>query len=115
MVHTLLDACQYVLEIDGGPISSFWLASQVEEMKLWRATEEKVRRALKRDVKKFAESSQFFELPNDEFGLPLLGGKVIPVKQSHMRQSLPCTSPNWKELAAAPSHTFTTMPDGRML
>jgi hypothetical protein len=69
MIHTLVDACHHVLEIDGGPISSFWLASQVEEMKLWRATEDKVRKALKQDIKKFGELSRFVELPNDEFGL----------------------------------------------
>jgi hypothetical protein len=75
MIDTLLDACQCVLEADGGPISSFWLASQVEEMKLWRATEDKVRKALKRDIKKFGESSRFVELPNDEFGLRCWAGK----------------------------------------
>lgn len=69
MINTLLDACQFVVELDGGPISSYWLASQVEEMKLWRATEEKVRKALKRDIKKLGELSRFVELPNDEFAL----------------------------------------------
>lgn len=75
MIDTLLDACQRVLEIDGGPVSSFWLASQVEEMKLWRAREEKVRKALKRDVKKFGEFSRFVELANDEFALRCSAGK----------------------------------------
>ena len=68
MIETLLDACQFVLELEGAQ-SSLWLASQVEEMKLWRATEEKVRKALKRDIKKFGESSRFVELPNDVFAL----------------------------------------------
>ncbi len=75
MIHTLLDACQFVLETEGEPQSSFWLASQIEEMKLWRATEEKVRKALKRDIKKLGESSRFVELPNDEFGLRCWTGK----------------------------------------
>jgi hypothetical protein len=68
MIYTLLDACQFVLETEG-PQSSFWLASQVEEMKLWRATEEKVRKELKQDINKLGESSRFVELPNDEFAL----------------------------------------------
>jgi hypothetical protein len=38
-------------------------------MKLWRATEDKVRKALKQDIKKLGESSRFVELPNGEFGL----------------------------------------------
>lgn len=36
MIESLLDACQFVLEDQGEPQSSFWLASQVMEMKLWR-------------------------------------------------------------------------------
>lgn len=69
MIHTILDACQFVLETEGEPQSSFWLASQAEEMKLCRAAEERVRRAIKRDLKRLGESSRFVELPNDEFGL----------------------------------------------
>lgn len=69
MIYTLLDACQLVLETEGEGQSSFWLASQIEDGKLWRATEDKVRKALKRDIKKFGKSSRFVERPNDEFGL----------------------------------------------
>jgi hypothetical protein len=69
MIYTLLDACQFVLETEGEPQSGLWLASQVEEMKLWRATEDKVRKALKQDIKKFGDSSRFVELSNGEFGL----------------------------------------------
>lgn len=69
MIHTLLDACQFVLEAQGEPQSSFWLASQAEEMKLWKASEEKVRRAIKQDLKRLGELSRFVELRNDEFGL----------------------------------------------
>jgi hypothetical protein len=36
MIETLLDACQFVLEDQGEPQSSYWLASQIMEMKLWR-------------------------------------------------------------------------------
>jgi hypothetical protein len=38
MIETLLDACQFVLEVQGEPQSSYWLASQAMEMKLWRAS-----------------------------------------------------------------------------
>lgn len=69
VIHTLLDACQYVLEAQGEPQSSYWLASQAEEMKLWKATEEKVRSAIKQDLKWLGDSSRFVQLPNDEFGL----------------------------------------------
>ena len=47
MIESLLDACQFVLEDQREPQSSFWLASQVMEMKLWRASEADVRDALK--------------------------------------------------------------------
>jgi hypothetical protein len=42
MIETLLDACPFVLEFQGEPQSSYWLASQITEMKLWRASEAKV-------------------------------------------------------------------------
>ena len=71
MIHTLLDACQFVLEAQGELQTSFWLASQAEEMELWRTTEEKVRRALQQDIQRLGESSRFVELPGDEFALPL--------------------------------------------
>ena len=69
MIHSLLDACQLVLEAQGEPQSSFWLASQAVEMELWKTTEEKVRKALKQDLERYGESSRFVELPGDEFGL----------------------------------------------
>ena len=50
MIESLLDACQFVLEDQGEPQSSYWLASQVMEMKLWRASEADVRDALKKDI-----------------------------------------------------------------
>ena len=69
MIYTLLDACQFVLENQGEPQSSFWLASQVMEMKLWRATEADVRDALNKDLKKLGASSRFRQVNDDEFGL----------------------------------------------
>ena len=50
MTDTLLDACQFVLENQGEPQSSYWLASQIMEMKLWRASEADVRDALNKDI-----------------------------------------------------------------
>lgn len=69
MIDTLLDACEFVLKVQGEPQSSYWLASQVMEMKLWRASEADVRDALNKDLAKLGQSSRFVALPNDEFGL----------------------------------------------
>jgi hypothetical protein len=46
MIRTLLDACRFILEDQGEAQSPYWLASQADEMKLWRASESEVRRAL---------------------------------------------------------------------
>jgi hypothetical protein len=69
MIHTLLDACQYALEAQGEPQSSFWLASQVMEMRLWRASEADVRDALNKDIAKYGEASLFLKVADDEFAL----------------------------------------------
>jgi hypothetical protein len=69
MIESLLDACQYVLENLGEPQSSYWLASQVMEMKLWRASEPDVRDALKKDIKEHGERSRFRFAGDDEFAL----------------------------------------------
>jgi DNA-directed RNA polymerase delta subunit len=69
MIESLLDACEFVLNDQGEPQSSDWLASQVTEMKLWRASEADVRDALSKDIAKFGESSRFIALPDDEFAL----------------------------------------------
>lgn len=45
-INSLLDACQFVLEIVGESQTCYWLASQVVEIKLWRASEGDVRDAL---------------------------------------------------------------------
>ncbi len=37
MIGTILDACREVLEINGAPQSAYWLASQMMEMRMWRA------------------------------------------------------------------------------
>jgi HB1, ASXL, restriction endonuclease HTH domain len=69
MIRTLLDACRFILEDQGEAQSSFWLASQAEEMKLWRAGEAEVRRALDKDIEKHGESSLFVKVGDDEYAL----------------------------------------------
>ena len=69
MIDSLLDACKYVLDEQGEPQSSYWLASQVREGKLWRASEADVRDALIKDIKKHGEASRFVRLADDEFAL----------------------------------------------
>lgn len=68
-IDSLLDACELVLQEQGEPQSSYWLASQVMEMKLWRASEAGVRDALSKDIAKLGDSSRFVALPDDEFAL----------------------------------------------
>ncbi len=69
MTDSLLDACEFVLNEQGEPQSSYWLASQVMEMKLWRASEADVRDAISKDIARVGESSRYVALPNDEWGL----------------------------------------------
>jgi hypothetical protein len=69
MIRTLLDACMFVLKDQGEAQSSYWLASQVEEMRLWRASESQVRRALDKDIQEHGESSPFVKVAKDEYAL----------------------------------------------
>jgi hypothetical protein len=69
MIRTLLDACRFILEDLGEAQSSYWLASQVVEMRLWRASEAEVRRALKKDIEQHGESSLFVKVGEDEYAL----------------------------------------------
>ncbi len=69
MINTILDACRFVLEDQGEAQSSYWLSSLMMEMKLWRASESQVRRALDRDIKKFGESSPFVKVSEDLYTL----------------------------------------------
>ena len=69
MIESLLDACQFVLENLGEPQSSYWLASQVMEMKLWRASEADVRDALNKDIRQRGQQSRFLRIADDEFAL----------------------------------------------
>ena len=69
MIETLLDACRFVLEDQGEAQSSYWLASIMLEMKLWRASESQVRAALDRDIAKFGEDSPFVKVAEDLYAL----------------------------------------------
>ena len=69
MIHTLLDACEYILEDQGEPQSSYWLASQIMEMKLWRASEADVCFALTQDIEQHGEASLFIKVTDDVFAL----------------------------------------------
>ena len=59
MIHTILDACQFVLETEGEPQSPYWLSSMMIEMRLWKASEQTVRAALEEDIARFGERSRF--------------------------------------------------------
>lgn len=67
LINDLLDACEYVLENMGETQSSYWLASQVVEMKFWRATEAAVQQALMADIRAHGESSRFRQGGENEF------------------------------------------------
>ena len=69
MIHTLLGACRFILQDQGEAQSSYWLASQVVEMRLWRASESDVRDALDKDFDQHGESSLFVKVARDEYAL----------------------------------------------
>jgi hypothetical protein len=69
MINTILDACQNVLEDQEEAQSSYWLSSIMLEMKLWRASESRVRIALDRDIEQFGESSPFEKVGEDLYAL----------------------------------------------
>ena len=68
MIDSIIDACVFALEVQGDPQSSYWLASQMLEMKLWRASEAEVRDAIMKDID-HGPSSRFVRTGDDEFGL----------------------------------------------
>lgn len=69
MIHSLVDACELILNDQGEPQTSFWLASQIMETRLWKCTEAGVRRALNADIKACGESSRFVRIAADTFAL----------------------------------------------
>ena len=69
MIRTQLDACRFILEDQGEAQRSYWLASQVVELELWRASESRVWDALDRDIKEHGEPSRFVKVAEDEHAL----------------------------------------------
>jgi hypothetical protein len=69
MINTVLDACRYVLEVQGEAQSSYWLSSIMMEMKLWRASESQVRAALDRNFDQYGESSPFVKVGENLYAL----------------------------------------------
>lgn len=69
MINTILDACQEVLKINGDPQSAYWLASQMMEIRLCRASEHDVRAALDQDIDDKGERSLFVKVADDEYAL----------------------------------------------
>jgi len=69
MCHSLLDACEFIHVQQGEPQSGDWLASQIMEMKLWRASEASVRATLIRDIRRQGNASRFTKVAEDEVTL----------------------------------------------
>lgn len=69
MIYTIIEAIEFAMETDGEPLSPFWLASQMDEMRLWRASDHDIRAALEQDIRKWGERSQFVKVGEDEWGL----------------------------------------------
>ena len=74
-IHNLLDACESILVDQGEPQSSFWLASQIMEAKLWRTSEAEVRDTLNKDIEKWGEESLFIKVAEGKFALRSGAGK----------------------------------------
>jgi hypothetical protein len=69
MINTILDAVEFILEDQGEPQSPYWLASQMMETRLWRASDQDVRVALDKDVAQWVERSRFVPSGDGEWGL----------------------------------------------
>ncbi len=57
MLSTIKDAIRFVLREQGEPQSPYWLASQMEEMRLWQASEHDARAALEQDIAELGQQS----------------------------------------------------------
>ena len=58
MIYTVLDVIELILKDPGEPLSPYWLASQMDEQKLWKASEHDVRAALEKDMKEWGEKGR---------------------------------------------------------
>lgn len=77
-MHTILDAIEFVLESQGEPQSPYWLASLMDEMRLWKASENRVRAALEKDIRELGQRSLFVKVAEDEFALRSWGEDIAP-------------------------------------
>lgn len=68
-IASIFDACRMILEEECEPQTSYWLASQMLESRLWRASEADVQAALAGDIKSKGEASLFMRVAEDEFAL----------------------------------------------
>ncbi len=69
MIHSILDACEFILETQGGPETPCGLSALMDEMRLWKASEQKVRAALDGDIAKGGGESRFVKMADDEYAL----------------------------------------------
>jgi len=69
VIYAVLDAIELVLKEQGEPQSPFWLSSQMDEMRLWKASEHDVRAALEKDIEQWGERAQFVRVDDDGYGL----------------------------------------------
>lgn len=68
-ITSILDAVEFVLKENHDPDTPYWLASQMEEMRVWRASQHDVRAELDLDITKLGEKSRFVKMPDDQYGL----------------------------------------------
>lgn len=68
-IASIFDACRMILEEQCEPQSSYWLASQMLESRLWRASEADVQAALAGDIKSKGEASLFMRVAEEVFAL----------------------------------------------
>lgn len=69
MIQTLLDACEYILEVESEQQSPYWFASMMYEMRIWKASVHDVRAALEKDIAELGEESRFVKVSDDEYAL----------------------------------------------
>lgn len=68
-ISSILDAVEFVLKETHEPDTPYWLASQMKEMQLWRASQHDVRAELEMDIAKLGEGSRFVKMSDDQYGL----------------------------------------------
>ena len=79
MIHNILDACELVLEAQGDPESPYWLSSLMSEMRIWKASEQRIRTALERDIAEFGEKVGF-DYGGGHLIEDLIAGKAVTLR-----------------------------------